>query len=415
MAAPVLQELSSANTSFLSRLSRKTSTGRFIPEIDGLRFIAIAMVVLTHFRYVFDKNVATLARGEWLEVVTQQGKYGVHLFFVISGLILGLPFAAHYLGKAKPINLRAYYLRRVTRLEPPYIAVLTLLFLVRPFLQPDRGGFAEQLPHYLASLFYMHNIIYGAYSTVLSPAWSLEVEVQFYVLVPLLALLFRIRTPLTRRLTLLALAGAAVLLQQAVIPAGLSALTLLGYLQFFLMGFLLADVYLTTWKEAPARNWVWDGVALLSYSVVFVAPFVPFLDVQWYSFFSLIIFVFYFSAFKGILARWFVSNPWISTMGGMCYTIYLIHAPLMTLTAKVCKRLLLTGDFARDLPILAAVYLPVLAGVAVVLFMLIERPCMEKDWPRRLLNRVRGAPPRPAVLPCEELRCSADGQTGDRR
>lgn len=391
MSKAVLQRLSSTGVSFLSRLSRKTSTGRFIPEIDGLRFIAIAMVVVSHFRTIYDKNVTTIIRGGWLEIVAHQGKYGVHLFFVISGFILGLPFAAYYLRNSKPINLRGYYLRRITRLEPPYIVVLTLLFFLRLFLQPGWSGkFIEQFPHYLASIFYLHNIIYGAYSTVLAPAWSLEVEVQFYVLVPLLALLFRIRDPLIRRLTILGLAGAAIVLQRTIIPVSLSLLTLAGYFQFFLMGFLLADIYLMTWNEEPSCGWAWDGVALLLFSVVLVAPLVPFLAVWWYSLFSFALFFFCFSAFKGILVKWFIANPWISTIGGMCYTIYLIHAPLMTLIAKACKRFLLKGDFACDLPIFAAVCLPVLGVVSMVLFMLIERPCMEKNWPRQLLHWIRG-------------------------
>ena len=58
------------------------------------------------------------------------GFRGVELFFVISGFILGLPFAAHYLKGAAPVSLRKYYLRRLTRLEPPYIVALLVLFIL---------------------------------------------------------------------------------------------------------------------------------------------------------------------------------------------------------------------------------------------------------------------------------------------
>src|SRR5437667_40038 len=109
----------------LVRLSRETSSGRFIPEMDGLRFVAIAMVVLFHLNgYLTAKAVspqyAFTARSDWITQVALVGFRGVELFFVISGFILGLPFAAHHIAGAPRVSLSKYYLRRLTRLEPPY-------------------------------------------------------------------------------------------------------------------------------------------------------------------------------------------------------------------------------------------------------------------------------------------------------
>ena len=52
---------------------------------------------------------------------------GVLLFFTISGFILGLPFARQYLVAARPVSF-GFYRRRVTRLEPPYLISMLLLF-----------------------------------------------------------------------------------------------------------------------------------------------------------------------------------------------------------------------------------------------------------------------------------------------
>jgi peptidoglycan/LPS O-acetylase OafA/YrhL len=119
---------------FLAQISRETSSGRFIPEMDGLRFAAIGMVILFHLNgYLNAKSPfysAAAPNSDWLAQAAMVGFRGVELFFVISGFILGLPFAAHYLKGTAPVSLRKYYLRRLTRLEPPYIVALLLLFIL---------------------------------------------------------------------------------------------------------------------------------------------------------------------------------------------------------------------------------------------------------------------------------------------
>ena len=72
--------------------------------------------------YAEDPSHSVIAR------VLEHGNYGVQLFFVISGFVLALPFASHYLCQTRAVSLRAYFLRRLTRLEPPYVLSM-LLFL----------------------------------------------------------------------------------------------------------------------------------------------------------------------------------------------------------------------------------------------------------------------------------------------
>ena len=116
-----LQELLKHQTTMELSFKRITSTGSFIPEIDGLRFIAIASVVLCHlssFLTIRDTNTYTDTFDyTLLKQLLSRGYLGVPLFFVISGFILGLPFAKFYIGGQKPINLKKYFLRRLTRLS----------------------------------------------------------------------------------------------------------------------------------------------------------------------------------------------------------------------------------------------------------------------------------------------------------
>jgi peptidoglycan/LPS O-acetylase OafA/YrhL len=151
------------------RLSRRTTSGRYIAEIDGLRFVAIAMVVLFHAQLrlneAFGAQVGPPPATHNLgDVAIAQGRFGVHLFFVISGFILGLPFAAERLAGARKVRLKAFYLRRLTRLEPPYIIALTLFFVLGATtnLWSIWTNYRTTLiPRFGSGLVYSHGLLFG--------------------------------------------------------------------------------------------------------------------------------------------------------------------------------------------------------------------------------------------------------------
>jgi peptidoglycan/LPS O-acetylase OafA/YrhL len=177
---------------------RITTSGHWIPEIDGLRLIATAAVVLYHLsaQLLRPGGVTIAPRYHALAMSIGNGHRGVQLFFLLSGFILALPFAKHHLtGKPRP-SLRQYMARRLTRLGPPYI--VNLLLAATAFVLIENNTVRSVLPHLFASLFYLHNLIFLEPSIINPVAWSLEVEVQFCLLAPLLAQLFRIRNAVTR-------------------------------------------------------------------------------------------------------------------------------------------------------------------------------------------------------------------------
>lgn len=139
----------------LERYRRVTSSGRFIPEMDGLRFAAIVAVYLYHLRGYLLFHSGPRAADPTLSLaarVLEHGNYGAQLFFALSGFVLSLPFASHRLRRPKAVSLRAYFLRRLTRLEPPYALSMLLLFV---FSVVYVGKSASALsPHLAASLFY---------------------------------------------------------------------------------------------------------------------------------------------------------------------------------------------------------------------------------------------------------------------
>jgi len=162
----------------LSTITRETTGRQFFPVIDGLRFVAILGVVLYHIQDYFFTKTGEQNTSLFLAPLLKGGYLGVQLFFAISGFMISLPFLQGY----SP-NFFQYIKRRLLRLGIPYIInlliIYTLLVLV---LKQD---FHELLPHFFASVSYMHNIVYGSMSKINFVAWSLEVEFQFYLIAPI--------------------------------------------------------------------------------------------------------------------------------------------------------------------------------------------------------------------------------------
>lgn len=179
---------------------KNSLTPTFRSEIEGLRGVAILLVLLFHL------NISKLGGGY----------IGVDVFFVLSGyLITKLLHSEHDLsGK---IQLLKFYSRRALRLFPAaFIAILlttAALFYVKGVF-----SFAEHTPYGVAAMLYISNINYAydaaeylkADIVTASPylhTWSLGVEEQFYVIYPLLIiLLMRAKSIKIQRVVLAGLA-----------------------------------------------------------------------------------------------------------------------------------------------------------------------------------------------------------------
>ena len=244
------------------RFRRITTQNRFIPQIDGLRFVAIAWVVLMHIYAALEDHGAVPAP---YVLDSDLPKRGVELFFAISGFILGVPFASARLLNAEKVNLKRYFLRRLTRLEPPYILSL-FVWAASQWVTAHRS-FSSMLPHLLASCVYLHNLTFGGFKgAVNGVAWSLEIEIQFYLLAPVLAWMFVIHRPGLRRSLLLLLMAAAGVLSLPVYSSVHLHYSIAYYLGFFLAGFLVCDLYVT--REEWLQSYWWDTLALCFWPLI---------------------------------------------------------------------------------------------------------------------------------------------------
>lgn len=374
-----------------SRLRRITSGGSWIAELDGLRFVAIVSVVLYHmYAQVLVKSghaIAVQSRYALLGKAVGNGDRGVPLFFVISGFVLGLGFARQHFHLGKPVNLKKYFWRRVTRLEPPY--VFNLIFCALVAFIYYHQSFSYMAPHLLASIFYLHNVVYYTPSVINGVTWSLEVEIQFYILAPLISLLFLISKAWLRRFVFLVLIALTGVVQAALhLEDTVAMLTIVFYLQYFLAGMLLTDLYLTVGPHV-GTHWIWDIVSLGGWPIVFLVS----RDARWlHALLPFLIMLLYIAAFQGVVFRKFFSNLWIATIGGMCYSIYLWHFFTIGVFFKATKHLIVFHDFLLSFLVqIVTLGIPI-AAVSVLAFVLIERPCMDPAWPQKFWGRLTGRP-----------------------
>lgn len=158
-----------------------------VPELDGLRAIAILLVLFSHFVWV-PKYWPEAWRGspfpdEWLSL----GHGGVDLFFVLSGFLIGRIIWEH---AGSPGFLRTFYLRRAARILPLYYLLLVTGTLLVVLVHRDwqRAEIFGTTPPWAYAVFLQNYFSATGHSVggFFGLLWSLAIEEQFYLVAPLL-------------------------------------------------------------------------------------------------------------------------------------------------------------------------------------------------------------------------------------
>jgi peptidoglycan/LPS O-acetylase OafA/YrhL len=194
------------------------AAGAHVPALDGVRGLAILLVVLHNASYVPHGASDSLALKLW-DTAMGAGWIGVQLFFTLSGLLItGILLDT----KGRPGWLRAFYMRRVLRIFPLYYLVLAAYFVVAPLLlgRPDLGAGDRAIAGWYFAYLSNWYLPPAGMDSNLGHTWSLAVEEQFYILWPLLVL------ALSRRGLLRACV--AVVVAAVAFRAGLHALAAAG-------------------------------------------------------------------------------------------------------------------------------------------------------------------------------------------
>lgn len=165
---------------------------RRIAGIEGLRGIAAASVLITHVWNQSQTQDQAFKLGFLSRYILPTFHHGVILFFALSGFLLWLPFTAALLDGRRPPAIRAYARNRFLRIAPAYWTVLLLAGLLLQSVRVDdhRGVGALTNPRMLAeNLFLAQDYDLHSAGTGIGAAWSLTVELVFYALLPLFAVL----------------------------------------------------------------------------------------------------------------------------------------------------------------------------------------------------------------------------------
>ncbi len=312
-----------------------------IPELDGLRGMAIGMVLVFHyFQLTWVPRPGSLVN--YLQAVTRLGWSGVDLFFVLSGFLIG----GILLDARTSTNyFRIFYTRRFFRIVPIYAAVLLLFPAVLAAAQRiPRGNYVwlttDALPWYsywtFTQNFWMaHAGNLGGNNLAIT--WSLAIEEQFYLTLPLLVRFFP-----GRRLTTLVLTG---IFAAPIFRVGLGVFWQHSWVARFVLMPCRADALLlgvlaaillrdVQWKERMQRSSRFFAVLLPVFLLGIAAmtiwtpsvgsPAVQSVGYTWLALFYVSVLLYVFTRTDSLVSR-ALRLRWLGWLGGIAYGTYLLH------------------------------------------------------------------------------------------
>lgn len=153
-----------------------------VPELDGVRGLAILMVLVYHTVGLNPVKIS-LPVFERISQIAEMGWAGVDVFFVLSGFLITSILLK---TKKQPGYFKKFYARRILRIFPLYYSTLTLILIFIPFISPDQADRARAIwPWYYLYLQNWGNAL-NLIPTIfaINVTWSLAIEEQFYLFWP---------------------------------------------------------------------------------------------------------------------------------------------------------------------------------------------------------------------------------------
>jgi len=313
-----------------------------IPILDNLRAVAAWSVCLYHFVCTTTGLInleSLLYRGFYF------GQYGVHLFFIISGMVI--PWSL-FKNRYRIKSIGRFLLKRLLRLEPPYlfsiILVLLVLFLRR--YSPTYDGIDREvtLKQVLVHLGYLVPFFRDV-SWLNHVYWTLAIELQYYLVVGLLYFLF---------------------------ISPLFYIRCLGYVLLLAAPFIkFATEFLPFWLPLFGV-----GILLFQYKSQIITRFemlpvlICFLAHLWFFNSATVAVVASLTALL-ILFAYNYSNRLLAFLGRSSYSVYLVHPVLGATFVNVFSHYV-SGGFAKFMLVMGGVLITAVGSY--IMYLIIEKP-----------------------------------------
>jgi peptidoglycan/LPS O-acetylase OafA/YrhL len=376
----------------------QTSAAKRFSGLDHLRALAIIIVFVYHYSLFGHPPGLYDYLGSW-------GWTGVDLFFVLSGYLIGGQLFAR-IARDQPVSYGEFYFKRSLRILPAYFAVVILYFTIPAFTE------RSHLPPLWRFLTFTQNFgldlsTEGAFSH----AWSLCIEEQFYLLLPLLIIALGTRKKAVWLLPVLFLLGFAIrsVMWYEVLPRqpdfGKAYYEFIYYPTWSRLDGLLAGVALSafyyfqpaTWQRLTRHG---NRILLVALALVAGAWLIAHDDNQYtmrgaifgYPAISIAYGALVLAALSPTCLLYRYSSKLTRFIAILSYSIYLTHKQLIHLTHEALHHYNIGNDTYTSFWISTAVAL--LGGW--ILHLLIEKPFLRlrDNWLAR-----KKAPPLPAPSP----------------
>ena len=319
-----------------------------IPALDGLRGIAIGLVLLRHAIFGVTSVEGIETHSPFTSALVACGQLtwsGVDLFFVLSGFLIGGILLD---ARPSPRYFQTFYIRRAYRILPLYLVVVGLSLVPHLFAEfsPARAAHTSPLPFpwwayatFTQNFWMAHVGRFGP--SGIGITWSLAIEEQFYLTVPVVIRKIRPRNLLTVLLVVIACAPwLRLLLHSSMASPGLASYVLtptradaltLGVLA----ALLVRNPTFWTWLQSN-RSGLWGATGFFFVGLVYMTwqgydalsyPMTTW-GYSWLAAFYTCVLLITVSTTSGLVSR-VLQTGWLMRLGTLAYCSYLVHVAFM--------------------------------------------------------------------------------------
>ncbi|MCU4178027.1 acyltransferase family protein [Bosea sp. BH3] len=370
---------------FVARMSSPAQT--HVPELAGLRGIAILTVVMGHLLQRVERFYGreTLNQIETFVLAILATPFsGCRLLFCITGYTVAI-YINRNINKDRPFIDVDFLKKRLLRLWPPYAMILlaTFIFIRTTGYEPSNTYHFRAAPEsmtlsLIASLLYLHDLIFNTFPRLFPPGWYLEAHLQFLLVAPLL---FRPYAKLKSPELKLGVAVAALLVSTvlAMIASEHGSrgiqYSIIAFFPYFLVGALVAEFRHRESDQRLAQSLQRVPLGLLGLTMLILlgAPW----GAMWWQLPAQLL------AIAAIMTACLVgqsrfrsamSDRHLTRIGIASFSIYLVHLQILQIVVPIVV------ERCRDHPFLAVVFICGTIGTGLVLalsfvfYWVVERP-----------------------------------------